>query len=183
MNKNYLFMIIACALTCTPFVANAAGTMSKSDYSKAKSQIVADYKSARIGCNSLAGNAKDICVEEVKGKENVAKAELEAQYTGKESDQFKLRMAHADANYAVAKEKCDDKGGNEKDICVTQAKAEFTKAKSDANLRKTVAKATTESIEDRLTADYKVATEKCDALAGEFKASCITAAKAKYGKA
>ena len=31
-------------------------------------------------------------------------------------------------------------------------------------------------------ADYEVATEKCDAATGDVKASCIAAAKAKYGK-
>jgi hypothetical protein len=31
-------------------------------------------------------------------------------------------------------------------------------------------------------ADYKVAIEKCDALAGDAKASCVAAAKAKFGK-
>ena len=31
-------------------------------------------------------------------------------------------------------------------------------------------------------ADYKVAAEKCDAATGDAKASCMAAAKAKYGK-
>ncbi|MEI2678171.1 MAG: hypothetical protein V9G29_10180 [Burkholderiaceae bacterium] len=31
-------------------------------------------------------------------------------------------------------------------------------------------------------ADYKVAAEKCDALAGDAKAGCLTAAKARFGK-
>jgi hypothetical protein len=66
---------------------------------------------------------------------------------------------------------------------VKQAKADHAKAKSDAKLRKTVANATKDSIEDRTTADYKVAVEKCDVLAGDAKKSCVSAAKAKYGKA
>ena len=31
-------------------------------------------------------------------------------------------------------------------------------------------------------ADYKVPIEKCDALAGDAKSSCVAAAKAKFGK-
>ena len=35
---------------------------------------------------------------------------------------------------------------------------------------------------EKVDADYKVAIEKCDALAGDAKASCIATAKAKFGK-
>lgn len=35
---------------------------------------------------------------------------------------------------------------------------------------------------DKLDADYKVAIEKCDALAGDAKNSCVAAAKTKFGK-
>ena len=31
-------------------------------------------------------------------------------------------------------------------------------------------------------ADYKVAAEKCEALAGDAKSSCMASAKAKFGK-
>ena len=36
--------------------------------------------------DKLSGNEKDVCVERAKGKESVAKSELEYSYTGKESD-------------------------------------------------------------------------------------------------
>ena len=170
-------------VACAPFAAHAADHMSKTEYKASKDKITADYKSAKASCDVLAGNAKDICVEEAKGNEKVAKADLELRQTGKEKDQYNLRIAKADAVYAVAKEKCDDKAGNVKDVCVKEAKAEHEKAKSDAKLRKTVANATTDSIEDRLNADYKVAIEKCDVLAGDAKSSCVSAAKVKFGKA
>jgi len=35
---------------------------------------------------------------------------------------------------------------------------------------------------DKRDADYKIATEKCDSLAGDAKSACISAAKSKYGK-
>lgn len=35
---------------------------------------------------------------------------------------------------------------------------------------------------EKVDAYYKVAIEKCDALAGDAKASCISTAKAKLGK-
>jgi len=57
------------------------------------------------------------------GKEKVAKAELEARYKPSEKNRYQARVAQADADYSVAKEKCDDKAGNEKDVCVKEAKA------------------------------------------------------------
>jgi hypothetical protein len=41
-------------------------------------------------------------------------------------------MAKAEADYDVAKEKCDDQSGNAKDVCKKDAKAAFTSAKADA---------------------------------------------------
>ena len=84
--------------------------------------------------------------------------------------------------YAVAKELCDDKGGNAKDVCVTEAKAAHTKELADAKLNKKVREARKDAIDDKRDADYKVATEKCESLSGDAKASCISDAKARFNK-
>ena len=82
----------------------------------------------------------------------------------------------------MAKEKCDDLAGNAKDVCMQQAKATETKAMADAKLDKQVGEAQTEAMGDKRDADYKVAAEKCDALAGDAKSGCMSAAKSKFGK-
>lgn len=179
MNKKIASSIIVSLFAASTMSAFA---MTKAEYSSAKTQISADYKSANSACGSMSGNAKDICKAEAKGAEKVAKADLEARYTGKEKDQNDLRIAKAEAAYAVAKEKCDDKAGNDKDVCVKEAKAAQVKAKADAKMTKTVKNATTDSMDERMTADYKVAVEKCDALTGDAKTTCVTSAKAKFNK-
>jgi hypothetical protein len=120
------------ALLALP-LANAA-TMSKDDYKAGKDTIAATYKADKAACESQSGNAKDICMEEAKGKEKVAKAELEYGHSGKPKDQKAIGVAKADAAYAVAKEKCDDLSGNAKDVCVTQAKAQHTRGLADAKM-------------------------------------------------
>src|ERR1043166_2299325 len=95
-----------------------AATMTHAEYSAKKDQISADYKSDKAACDKLSGNEKDVCVEKAKGKENVAKDEVEYSYTGKESVAAKMAKKKADANYAVSKEQCDDRKGNDKDACV-----------------------------------------------------------------
>ena len=159
-----------------------AATGDKTDYKATKDRISAEYKADKAACDKFSGNQKDICVEQAKGKEKVAKAEAEYNYTGKAGDANKIAVAKADANYAVAKEMCDDKGGNVKDVCVTEAKSEHTKALADAKMGKKVGEARKDAAEDKRDAEYKVAAEKCDSLAGDAKSACVSAAKAKYGK-
>ena len=156
--------------------------ISKAAYKEGKDRISADYKANKDACKSMTGNAKDICMEEAKAKEKVASAELEYSYTGKTSDQAKIDKVKAETTYAVAKEKCDDQTGNAKDVCVKEAKAAQTKVLADLKMNKKVSEAKTEDMKDKRDADYKVAAEKCDAMSGDAKASCIAAAKAKFGK-
>jgi len=182
MNKifNLKYSLLVAAMLALP-VAQAA-TMSKADYKADKTRISADYKADKAACASLKDNAKDICVEQAKAKEKVARAELEYSYTGKATDQNKILVAKAEANYSVAKEKCDDMKGNDKDVCVKEAKAAEVKALADAKAGKQIAEVKKDAAQDKRDADYKVAAEKCDALAGDAKSSCVAAAKAKFGK-
>ena len=182
MNNTFNFKasLIVAAMLVLP-VAQAA-TMAKADYTADKTRISADYKADKAACASMTKNAKDICVEEAKAKEKIARAELEFSYTGKPGDQTKVMVTKAKAAYAVAKEKCDDKAGNEMDVCVKEAKAVETKALADAKMGKKIGEAKKDATEDKRDADYKVAAEKCDAMTGDAKASCVAAAKAKFGK-
>ncbi|MDO9312954.1 MAG: hypothetical protein Q7T97_00220 [Burkholderiaceae bacterium] len=173
--------LVIASLLALPLLAQA-NPMAQADYKATKSRISADHKADKIACGSLAGNAKDICHEEADGKEKVALAELEYSYTGKPADHTKLMEAKAEAAYGVAKEKCDDLAGNPKDVCVKEAKAIETKALADAKMNKKIGEAQTDASQAKIDADYKVAAEKCDALAGDAKAGCVSAAKARFGK-
>lgn len=113
-----------------------AANMSAEDYSAAKKQISATYKSDKAACDALKGNAKDVCVEEAKGREKVAKAELEYKQSGAESDQLKVTTAKADAEYAVAKERCDDREGKDKSACVEEAKASRDRVLADVKAQR-----------------------------------------------
>ena len=162
--------------------AAQAANMGKEEYEVGKTRISADYKTDKAACDSLAGNGKDVCIEEAKAKEKVASAELKAAHSGKPGDQNDVLKAKAETAYAVAKEKCDDKAGNDKSVCVKEAKATETKALADAKAGKKIGEAKVDAAEDKRDADYKVAAQKCDALAGDAKSSCISAAKAQFGK-
>ena len=133
--RFYLKASLLVAAMVTLPMAQAA-TISKDDYKAGKTRIGDEYKADKAACAPMAGNAKDICVEEAKAKEKVALAELEYNYTGKPGDQAKINEVKAKTAYAVAKEKCDDMTGNGKSACVKEAKATETKALADAKMSK-----------------------------------------------
>lgn len=172
---------ILCA-SLLPMSAAYAQTISKADYKASKTRISAAYKADKAACQSQAGNAKDICVEEAKAKEKVARAELEYSYTGKPADRNNVLVVKAKTAYEVAKERCDDLSGNAKDVCRQEAKAVEKKALADAKMGKEIGDAKKDAAVEKMDADYKVAIEKCDALSGDAKSSCVAAAKTKFGK-
>jgi hypothetical protein len=159
-----------------------AANMTKEAYNSEKSRISSESKSEMQRCKSLAGNAKDICAAEVKGKEKAAKADAFAAYKGTNKAAADALIARADADYAVAKEKCDDLKGNAKDVCVKDAKAAHTKAKTDAKANQKVTEVRKDATDDKRDANYAAAKERCDALAGDAKTQCINDAKARFGK-
>ena len=160
----------------------SAQSMSKVDYSAAKTRISSKYKADKLICKQLAGNARDICIEEGQAKEKVAQAELTFGYTGKTTDKVKISTVKADTLYAVAKEKCDDLAGVPKTTCKTNAKATHTKTLADIKMGKEISAARADDAQTKLDADYKVATQNCASLAEEAKAGCVSAAKMKFGK-
>jgi len=203
MNKlNITAIAAAIALA---FSAGAMATsMSKDDYNAGKAGIATEYKSARAGCDSFSANAKDVCMAAAKGKENVAKAELEAGYKPTKKTRYNVSIAKAEADYSVAMERCDDKAGNVKDVCVKEAKAAEIAAKADAKaLLKTSdanqvandktaaarmiaseksAAARQDAATDKRNAEYAVAREKCDTFADDAKAACVKEAKVRFGQ-
>ena len=111
--------------------AQAQSTSARQVKNADQDRIEAEYKAARERCDPMQGNAKDICQKEAKGKEKVAKAELEAKNNPTAANQRKVQEAKADAAYDVAKERCDDKKGNDKDVCQKDAKAAHERAMAD----------------------------------------------------
>ena len=117
----------------------AASPTPRADHSAAdrkmknaeEDRIEADYKADKAKCDSMSGNPKDVCMKEAKGKEKVAKAELDAKKDPSARNQRKVEEARAEAKYDVAKEKCDAMKGAEKSACEKDAKAEHERAQAD----------------------------------------------------
>lgn len=181
MQKTTTTALLAATLSLCCGLAQAAN-FSKPVYDGAKEDIKTSYKADRDACSKLSGNAKDICVEEAKGREKVALAQLEYNYSGSPGDEIKLMETRAEARYEVAKERCDDRSGDAKDLCQREAKTAHDKAKAEIKMNKKVSEAVDEAESTRLKSEYKLANEKCNSLAGDAKSSCVASAKARYNQ-
>jgi hypothetical protein len=128
MKLQLISMAVALAFAAG---AQAQDTSKRQVKNADQDRIEAEYKAAKERCDTLQGNAKDVCQKEAKGNEKVAKAELDAKMKPSAANQRKAKEAKAEAEYDVAKERCEDQKGNDKDVCEKDAKAKFERAKAD----------------------------------------------------
>jgi hypothetical protein len=159
--------------------SHAAG--DKAAYDSAKASAKATYEAAARQCDAATGNAKDICVAEAKAVRT--RTEVDAEVTYKDTPKARQHAIEetAEASYKVARERCDDRTGNDKDVCIKVAKAELTRLKADAKANRKITDARVDASKDKREADYKVAAEKCEAMTGDARSACVAQAKAKYG--
>jgi hypothetical protein len=174
--------VLGLAFICGSAAAAGPSAEAKAAYAQAKDRAAADYKVARAKCDAITGNPKDVCVAEAKAARVHAEQEAGAMYHNTLKAYTDSRLKIASANFDLDKVKCKALTGNDKDVCMTQAKATMVAAQADAKADKKAIEARTDARDDKITAEYKVALEKCDAFAGAAKDSCVSAAKSQYGK-
>lgn len=154
----------------------------KAAYQQALANATAAYKMARARCDSLAGIPKDICVAEAKAARVHAEEDATARHKDTLAAYTRARMRIAAANYDVDRARCAAMAGNERDVCLGQAKANRIAAEADARADRKTLEARADAREEKRTALYKVALEKCDAYAGAARDNCVSAAKTEYGE-
>jgi hypothetical protein len=182
MKTTLLSAMLGLALLASGSAGAASNPEAKAAYNQAKDRAEADFKAAKTRCDAITGNPKDVCVAEAKAARVRTEQEAEALYQNTLKAFTRSRMKIADANYDVDKARCAALTGNDKDVCVKQAKSTLIAAQADAKADKKAIEARTDARDDKRSAEYKVALEKCDAYAGAAKDSCVSSAKAQYGK-
>ena len=192
MNKHTITAISA-AIALAMSASALGGTTSDAQHKAAQEGISARYDSDQAACKSMAGNANDVCMAEADGRKGVATAKLAATRGNSEQHRQDVRIAEANAAFAIAHEKCDDLAGNAQDVCRKEAKSAAVAAKSDAGRVKTTAAANTtasdasseagkKAASEKRDAAYAVAKEKCGSLADDAKSVCIKEAKVRHGQ-
>ena len=171
MSKLFIAMWTGIALTSLALSAVAA---EKTDQTKAtlnatQARADADYDASRIRCRELSGNDRDICIQTAKGDRTKAKGDAKSKYQGTGEAKLEAREDVIDADFKVAKEKCDSLTGNAKDVCNAEAKAAHTKAE-----------AALEADEKTMKADYKLAKAHCATLPRADRRACLKEARVKF---
>ena len=180
MNMKPINVLLAAALCTVGMTAQAATT--KAEHKAAVENAEMSYKSAKAGCASLAGNGKDVCIAEAKVQKAYAIAKADGEYKNTPKAIYDGRKDVASAEYDLAKAKCGAKAGNDKDVCIKEAKAVEVHAQADAKAGTKISDARADATDAKRTADYKVAIEKCDAFSGDAKDACVKEAKARFNQ-
>lgn len=175
--------LLGLALVAFAGVAHTAAEGSKAAYEQAIRSSDAEYKVARTRCDAHTdkrNHLKDICVEEAKAQQKRARALATFQRDGTVEAEKNARDAYAEADYAVAKAKCERVSGDQADLCVKEAKAVRDTAKNQADFRQKVLEARQDAIEKQQKTGYQLALEKCGQLSGNAEDVCKAKARADY---
>jgi hypothetical protein len=97
----------------------------------------ADHDVAKLKCNDMSGNAKDVCVKQADADLTKAKADAKVDRVAADTRQDSAKKqsearheateARHDADYKLAIEKCDSLSGPVKDACINDAKTYYGK--------------------------------------------------------
>jgi hypothetical protein len=180
MKSPHMLLLLGAAILWAGHCRAQAVPDAKTAYQQARDTAETTYKNARAKCDTISGNPHDLCVAEAKAARVQAEEEAGAAYENTLAAYTRARMRIASANYDRDKTRCDGLTGNNKDVCMAQAKAALIAAQADAKADKKTIEARNEAREDKQKAAYKVALEKCDAYAGAVKDQCVAQAKAAY---
>jgi len=107
-----------------------------------------------------------------------------AQAAPQSAEEYKAAVSRAEADYRVARERCNTSAGTTKAICVAEAKAAEKRAKADAMVAyKNTDAARNDARVEYAEADYMVAKERCGEQGGNARDICMEEARASLAKA
>ena len=184
--KSLLATLLATAAGATFAAApTAALNHDPATYRNVSEKATTEYKAATAKCDAKSGNDKDICMAEAKASRARTESEAIAKYNNSEKGRASARNKVAEAEYDVAKAKCDALSGADKDSCMDNAKSVRTAAVADAKAgRDSASTAVGASGSAGLVASTETkdpvkasAVAKCDQAAGDAKTGCLVDSK------
>jgi hyperosmotically inducible protein len=181
--KTLLATLLATAAGATFAAApTAALNHDPATYRNVTQKAASEYKAATAKCDVKKGNDKDVCMAEAKAERARTESNAVAKYNNSEQGRASARNKVAEADYEVAKVKCDAKSGADKDSCLDNAKSVRTAALADAKAGREGSTGASGSAgliastdtKDPVKAD---AVAKCEQAAGNSKTGCLVDSK------
>jgi len=151
-------------------------------YRNVTQKALTEYRAAVAKCDSMNGNDKDVCMAEAKLARTRTEADALSQYNNTAGGRAHARANLANAEFALAKAKCDAKSGADKDSCMSNAKSVHTAALADAKSDTTASTTSSGSGGGGSTgsgaAGAQAAADKCAQAGGDAKTGCLVETKA-----
>jgi hyperosmotically inducible protein len=168
-------LLIATLLATAAGASFAAPTFAlnhdPATYRNATQKAAADYRDAIAKCDTMSGNGKDVCVAEAKLARTQTEAKAMSKYSNSPASREKARTSLAEAEFTLAKTRCDGKSGAEKDDCMNNAKSVHTAALADAKAGRSSPAGTSAPVA------ATAAIDKCAQAAGDTKTACVIETK------
>jgi osmotically-inducible protein OsmY len=155
-----------------------------------------EYRVATAKCDAKSGNDKDICVAEARLARTRTEADALSRYNNTAASRARAHINVADAEYDLAKARCDAKSGADKDSCMDNAKSVHTAALADAKAERTERSTATGSSGSGMTGAggatasgglvtgtetrdpaKAAAVEKCAQMGADAKTGCLVETK------
>lgn len=165
MKKNIIAMLLA-------GVASASFAAGHND------TTAATYKSDMAKCNSMKGSAKAVCTEEARSARAHAMATAAADGKKSQSEINKARIAAVEADYGLARARCEEKSGDDKDDCLDAARKAHASSIADVRAgREWTSTMGRSAAGTTATGAGEVrdarAISKCEQMTGDSKAACL----------
>jgi hypothetical protein len=127
-NLNIRVMALAVGLAysvCAMAEDTSSESMSKEQYESLENNLRAEYRLTKVQCHSLSLFASYLCILKARNKKDIAITELDANYKSSTKAHYNTCIAKPDADYDVAREKCEGLTGTSMDAYRSDAKVSF----------------------------------------------------------
>ena len=136
MNKEFWGAAVLLCAAGLAWAAKAPAPMRKDAYDAAKARITAQAKADLRACEAVKDQARALCRAQAAGREKTARADLEARYRPSAEATKQAKNAAAEADFEVAKVKCEALKGKAEDRCLQDAKGARDAAVRQAKVEK-----------------------------------------------
>jgi hypothetical protein len=163
--------LLLIAMSLLTFNACTTDSLGDAKYKAAVARADEDRMLALRDCERFAGDAKSMCRTEANIAQTKAIASAKAENLGTADALRQAELDNVDADWKLAKEKCNTFGGDARADCLAKARAA-----RDGSIAEIQANA------DKQEAQWKSAVAECSELAGTYRSTCMAEARAKYGR-
>lgn len=155
---------------------------AKTAYQQAMDGAEKTFELAKARCDAIAGIPHEICITDARAARVRTEEEAGAAYKNTLAAYIQARMRIASAYHERDKTRCGALAGNDREVCLQQAKATLVASQADARADRKAIEARLDAHDEKIAAEYRVALQKCDAYAGAVKDQCVSTARTAYGK-